>query len=292
MENKFSIGEMAKLHNTTIKTLHHYHKIDLLNPVHTDPSNGYRYYSTDQFEQLNTINYLKDLGFSLVEIKKHLEHRDIDGFLLLLEEQKQFTEQKIKDLERITQRFQNRISDIKLAREHKELMTPFTKNLEKRRIIRLAEKISSEPDLEISLRQLENQAKLSSSLFIGGVGLTVSMHDMVNHKFHEFGGVGLTVSMHDMVNHKFHEYNSIFILDEDNSVNVPLADSLPEGAYACIYYNGKHSESHQPYSKLLNYIHENNFEIMGDSLERTIINQYISSREEDYLTEIQIPINS
>lgn len=272
MENKFSIGEMAKLHNTTIKTLHHYHKIDLLNPVHTDPSNGYRYYSTDQFEQLNTINYLKDLGFSLVEIKKHLEHRDIDGFLLLLEEQKRFTEQKIKDLERINQRFQNRISDIKLAREQKELITPFTKTLEKRRIIRLTEKISSEPDLEISLRQLENQAKLNSSLFIGGVGLTVSMQDIVNHKFHE--------------------YNSIFILDEDEGINVPLVDSLPAGKHACIYYNGSHNESLEPYTRLLNYIHENGFKIIGDSMERTIINQYISSREEDYLTEIQIPINS
>lgn len=81
MENKFSIGEMARLHNTTIKTLHYYHKINLLNPIYTDQNNGYRYYSTDQFEQLNTINYLKELGFSLEEIKKHLEHRGIDSFL-------------------------------------------------------------------------------------------------------------------------------------------------------------------------------------------------------------------
>lgn len=41
MKNKFSIGEMAKLHNTTIKTLHYYHKINLLNPVEMDKSNGY-----------------------------------------------------------------------------------------------------------------------------------------------------------------------------------------------------------------------------------------------------------
>ncbi|RNF39382.1 MerR family transcriptional regulator [Planococcus salinus] len=272
MENKFSIGEMARLHNTTIKTLHYYHKINLLNPIHTDQSNGYRYYSTDQFEQLNTINYLKELGFSLEEIKKHLERRDIDGFLLLLEEQKRFTEQKIKDLERINRRFQNRISNIRLARRLEERMIPFTKSMEKRRIIRLTEKITSEPDLEINLRQLENQANLRSSLFIGGVGLTVSMHDIVNHKYDE--------------------YSSIFILDEDNSVNVPLADSLPEGTYACIYYNGGHSDSLQPYTRLLNYIHENGFKITGDSIERTIINQYISSREEDYLTEIQIPIKS
>ncbi|WP_230591222.1 MerR family transcriptional regulator [Lysinibacillus sphaericus] len=71
MKNRFSIGEMAKLHKTTIKTLRYYDEIDLLKPMYTDKNNGYRYYSTEQFEQLNTIHYLKELGFSLKEIKGH-----------------------------------------------------------------------------------------------------------------------------------------------------------------------------------------------------------------------------
>lgn len=190
----------------------------------------------------------------------------------MLEEQKQFTEQKIKDLERITRRFENRISDIQLARELKELMTPFIKSLEKRWIIRLTEKISSEPDLELTLRQLENQANLSSSLFIGGVGLTVSMHNISNHKFLE--------------------YNSVFILAEEKDVDSPLTHVFPEGEYACIYYNGGHSDSLEPYTRLLSYIDEKGYKISGDSIERTIINQYISFQEEHYLTEIQIPIKS
>lgn len=98
---------MAKLHNTTIKTLRYYDEIDLLKPIHTDINNGYRYYSTEQFEHLNTIHYLKELGFSLKEIKGHLDHRNIDGFLYLLEEQKRLTEKKMKELERINRRFQN-----------------------------------------------------------------------------------------------------------------------------------------------------------------------------------------
>ncbi len=75
MKNRFSIGEMAKLHNTTIKTLRYYDEIGLLKPIDTDPNNGYRYYSTEQFEQLNTIQYLKEIGFTLKEIKRHLDHR-------------------------------------------------------------------------------------------------------------------------------------------------------------------------------------------------------------------------
>jgi effector-binding domain-containing protein len=270
MKNRFSIGEMAKLHNTTIKTLRYYDEIDLLKPIHTERNNGYRYYSTEQFEQLNTINYLKELGFSLKEIKKHLDHRDIEGFVYLLEEQKRLTEEKIKELERINRRFQNRIKDIKIARKIKELEVPFIKEKKERRIVRLMESISSEPELEISLRRLESLSNMSSSIFIGGVGLTININNILNSKFNE--------------------YNSIFILVEDNDIQNPLVTTLPEGKYICIYYNGNHNNSPEHYKSLLNFIKDNGFQVIGDSIERTIIDHYISGSKEDYLTEIQIPI--
>ncbi|MGG1679311.1 MerR family transcriptional regulator [Neobacillus sp. NRS-1170] len=270
MKNRFSIGEMAKLHNTTIKTLRYYDEINLLKPIHTDINNGYRYYSTEQFEQLNTIHYLKELGFSLKEIKGHLDHRDIDGFLYLLEEQKRLTEEKIKELERIKRRFQNRIKDIKLAREKKEMGVPIIRERKERKIVRLMEKISSEPELEISLRQLENMCNMNSSIFIGGVGLTVSIDNLLNNKFNE--------------------YSSIFILIEEDDIQSPLVTTLPEGNYACIYYNGNHNDSPEHYRNLLNWIQDKGLQIMGDSIERTIIDHYISGSKDDYLTEIQIPI--
>ncbi len=271
LENCFSIGEMAKLHNTTIKALRYYDEINLLKPIHKDGNNGYRYYSTEQFEHLNTIHYLKELGFSLKEIKGHLDHRDIDSFLNLLEEQKHLTEEKIKELTRINHRFQNRIKDITLARESKELGIPFIKKKEERKIVRLMERISSEPELEVSLRRLQSQSNQSSSIFIGGVGLTVSMNNLEINKFNQ--------------------YNSIFILAEEDEIQSPLVATLPEGSYACIFYNGNHIDSPKHYKSLLNFIRENGFEISGDSIERTIIDHYISRSTEDYLTEIQIPIN-
>lgn len=270
LKNRFSIGELAKLHNTTIKALRYYDEIDLLKPIHTDGNNGYRYYSTEQFEHLNTIHYLKELGFSLKEIKGHLDHRDIDSFLNLLEEQKRLTEEKIKELTRINHRFQNRIKDIKLARESKELGIPFIKEKKARKIVRLMERISSEPELEVSLRRLERQSNRSSSIFIGGVGLTVSINDLVINNFNQ--------------------YNSIFILAEEDDIQGPLVSTLPEGKHACIFYNGNHSDSPEHYRSLLKFIRDNGFEVNGDSIERTIIDHYISRSKEDYLTEIQIPI--
>lgn len=65
MQNKLSIGEMAKLRGVTVDTLRHYDKIGLLKPYHIDPETGYRYYSISQYEVLGTIKDLRSIGFSL-----------------------------------------------------------------------------------------------------------------------------------------------------------------------------------------------------------------------------------
>ena len=55
MNKLFTIGEMAKLFGINAKTLRYYDELGLIRPEHTDPMTGYRYYSTGQFERLNTI---------------------------------------------------------------------------------------------------------------------------------------------------------------------------------------------------------------------------------------------
>lgn len=270
MKNRFLIGEMSKLHNTSIKTLRYYDEIGLFEPIEIDENNGYRYYSTEQFEQLNTINYLKALGLSLKEIKVQLENRDIEYFLKLLKKQKEITENKIKELELIRSRFENRIKELDQARRIKELEVVIIKHLQERKIVSLKEKICSEPELELSLRKLENISNKDSSIFIGGVGLTVAIHNIKKMKFNE--------------------YNSIFILLEEDLVDTKLVTTLQQSEYACIYYRGNHNDSPKYYRILLDYIDKNGLQIIGDSIERTIIDQFISKNKEDYLTEIQIPV--
>lgn len=60
---KFKIGEFSRLNRVTVKTLRYYEEIGLLVPYETDEWTGYRYYSVEQFQQVNTIIYLKQLGF-------------------------------------------------------------------------------------------------------------------------------------------------------------------------------------------------------------------------------------
>lgn len=55
MKNRFSIGQMAQLHNIPVKTLRYYDEIGLFTPAEVDPISGYRYYSIEQFEKLDIV---------------------------------------------------------------------------------------------------------------------------------------------------------------------------------------------------------------------------------------------
>lgn len=269
MKNRFSIGEMSKLNNIPIKTLRYYDEIDLFKPIEVAASSNYRYYSLEQFEQLNTINYLKLLGLPLKEIKNHLEVRDIAEFLDLLKKQQAITTATISKLEAVNSQFRKRIEEIEASAASKAGQ-PCLKSFSDRSVLILHERLYSEPEWEIALSKLVQGTKSKPALFIGKVGLTVSQSNL-HHR-------------------KFDEYNSVFIIWEDSSETPPQLKSLAAGLYACISYHGNHSISAKYYEQLLEFITTNNYHIAGDSIERTIINQYITLDQNKHLTEIQIPV--
>ena len=63
------IGEFSKLTGVPIRTLRYYDEIDLFKPADIDLFTDYRYYNEEQVGDLNLINELKKVGFSLEEIK-------------------------------------------------------------------------------------------------------------------------------------------------------------------------------------------------------------------------------
>ena len=68
----FKIGEFSKLSMLTIKALRFYEKEGVLIPAHVDEWSGYRYYEASQLGTAATIKALRQLDFSLEEIKAHL----------------------------------------------------------------------------------------------------------------------------------------------------------------------------------------------------------------------------
>jgi len=65
----YKIGEISKQCNISIKTLRYYEDLGLIKPKEVDNYTGYRYYDEENVEAIYKIQLLKDLGFSLNEIK-------------------------------------------------------------------------------------------------------------------------------------------------------------------------------------------------------------------------------
>lgn len=71
----FSIGDFARLGLVSVRMLRHYDAIGLLRPAHVDPVTGYRSYEATQLSRLNRIVALKDLGFTLEQVKAILDDK-------------------------------------------------------------------------------------------------------------------------------------------------------------------------------------------------------------------------
>ncbi len=68
-----TIGDFAKHGRVSVRMLRHYDAIGLLRPARVDPSSGYRCYEAAQLTRLNRVVALKDLGFTLQQVRAVLD---------------------------------------------------------------------------------------------------------------------------------------------------------------------------------------------------------------------------
>ena len=119
---KLKIGEFSQMMQVTVKTLRHYEQKGLLLPDEVDEWTGYRYYSLDQMQKLQSIRDLQRLGFSLDEIKDLYDDVSHTPSVRQLTEKIKETEQQLKQL--ITRR--NRLLDWRDSRKVMKTMEKFS----------------------------------------------------------------------------------------------------------------------------------------------------------------------
>ena len=106
----------------TVKTLRHYEQKELLLPNEVDEWTGYRYYSIDQMQRLNTIRDLQRLGFTLDEIKELYDDDSHTPSLRQLDEKIKDTEAQLQQL--IARR--ERLLDWRDSRKEMKTMEKFS----------------------------------------------------------------------------------------------------------------------------------------------------------------------
>ncbi len=264
----FSIGEMAKLFGINIRTLRYYDEIGILKPEYINKETNYRYYSTNQFERLNTIKYLRALGVPLKKIIAFFDEKEVKTILSIFEEQRETVKKKQEELIQIQKKITNRIEQIKtaLSASYGEVVVKF---FPQREIVLLEQNFTTADDLEPLIRDLSKAHCLNDAIFLGKVGISINKENLIQEKFTYF--------------------SSVFIVLEEEDDFINKAHMLPESDYVTVQYRGTHEDASPYYRLLLNYIKASGFQVSGDSVEITIIDTGLTNDRNKFVTELQIP---
>ncbi len=103
-KTSYSVHALAELSGVSVRTLHHYDAIGLLNPKRAD--NNYRIYGADEVDRLQQILLYREVGMSLSEIGHVLDgdafdaERALEEHLVRLVEQRERTNTLIASVEK------------------------------------------------------------------------------------------------------------------------------------------------------------------------------------------------
>jgi len=98
--NLLSIGDMAKLTETSVKSLRYYERINILKPAYIDPGSKYRYYTFAQASLVGIIKACIEFDIPLKELAGYVDMDGIVNFRKLLLHGKEKAQMKIINLER------------------------------------------------------------------------------------------------------------------------------------------------------------------------------------------------
>ena len=266
------IGDFARLSQVSVVTLRYYDEMDLLKPVRVDAFTGYRFYSADQLPRLNRILALRDLGFSLEQIKLMLA----DGLSLeqlrgMLTVQRDQVEKRLSDEQERLKRIEARLRQI---------------------------------ELEDQMPQYDVVLKKTPAMLVAARRVTIPTNDQVP----QYLGPAYTEVYDYVRNQGARDTGPCFALwhspadvyeNEDAEAVVPIdrplkatdrvqVYELPSTQVAAVVHQGNFEEFTQGHAALLEWIDANGYQIVGPYREI-----YIRHEKEDLsdsTTEIQFPV--
>ncbi|WP_446897950.1 MerR family transcriptional regulator [Clostridium sp. LBM24168] len=272
MKDRISITDLAKLRKVTTETLRYYDRIGLFKPTYVDPKTNYRYYSILQYEKLGTIKELRQLGMPLREIKEYFDNRSANKSLSILKKKYIELKNKIESLSVLEKNISEKIEFLESVIEEANTKQIVLKNFPDREIITFGRVVKNKIDLSYGFVELENSLEeISPILASNRLGFIIPRENIK--------------SLSDI------DTNRIFVFSKGKSkVDESCIKVIERGTYACIYNNGKPWNREKSIKKLIKYINDEGFIIIGDALQVAQIDITVTDILEEECFEIQIPV--
>ena len=263
MKDYYKINEISKIYGISADSLRYYEKIGVLVPKRD--TNGYRLYGLHDIYKLNIIRDLRQLNFSVPQIKKYLENQSVSNTLDLLHKEQELIQVQLKELQTIQKKIQNRIHVLSSA----SLITTNTftiKSMPVRPCLQLTTRITRDEEMDLAIKRL---------------------HQKHEQQIFDFGNqlYGASISLEDLARGEKDVFNAVFFIleHEDPACNYVL----PEGEYLSFYYKGDYSQSSVHIHAMMAYAKAQGYRLVGDPFEIYEIDNRDTVESEEFLTEIQ-----
>lgn len=266
MKNLFSIGEVSKIKDITIKALRYYHKVGILEPRYIDESTGYRYYSIDQFVNIDVIKGCRALGTSIEELKEIFEESNTYKLLDFLNIKRMEAEENIIKMQEIIKNIDMLNESVQYSKKEVRSNDIEIRYFEKRYIVVAPCKESG------SLKELLYYSNLDKTIIKNNIETNMDKGILYNVKSN--GNIEPIYVFSGIKNHK--------IIKDNESIKV-----LPEGNYLILSYNKDNEEERT--HKIVEYVREHNLTIRS-FLELELFDDLFNI--ETYSCQIQVLVDN
>ncbi|MEL1134540.1 MerR family transcriptional regulator [Desulfitobacterium sp. THU1] len=259
------IGEFSKLCMLTVKALRFYEKEGLLVPTEVDEWTGYRYYETTQLETAATIKALRQLDFSVDEVKAYLEGQQIKEILVAKEAE---LKQRLYDIS-------HQLSIIKYLSEEKEMKYQAV--------------VKEIPECVVysEERVLKDYSEMSM-LVLGSATECRRLNPNLECTKPDYGFCEYLDGEHKETNILTRYSQAVTKAGVENE-RVKFR-TLPTTKAICIYHKGAYDLLGEAYAYIMKYANENGYKVNGLARECYIDGVWNKDDVNEWLTEIQLPI--
>jgi DNA-binding transcriptional MerR regulator len=265
----YSIGEFSQINRITTKTLRHYERIGLFRPSSVDQWTGYRYYSAEQLPEIVRILELKELGFSL---------REISLIIGSQEQTRTWLQKRISDLKQESRDLKEKIGKaqdwlLRLDGDKSSTAQPCLKALPEVLAATMRTTIASyDTFFDIVPRMGE---------YMNSVGAVCQEPAYCFTIYHdgEFRETDIDVEICEAV---------VASCADNERVQFKI---IPGAETAlCLMHRGPYTSLYRTYNALFGWIPANGYRQTGHPRESYIDGIWNFENSEDWLTEVQVPV--
>lgn len=268
MKDYYKIGEISKIYGIGRDSLMYYEDIGILKPFRD--KNGYRMYKLSDIWRLNLIKELRSLNFPMKKIKEYLDDRNIESTKEILNKEIILIDEKIEELLSYKQNIMKRLDTINDELRNLKLYEIDLVYINKRKALELNANITKDEEFDFLIQKLQKDYE---------------------NRFTILGNnnIGSSFCLDKIKQGIYNEFKSVFCFleDEEEIYNI----IFNEGYYLTLTYKGKYKNNKHHINKMFKYIEEKGYKIISDPIEIYKIDIHETEDINEFVTEIQIPVD-